>query len=61
MQSEINKASREFCRGRFNRTSKSLRGYIFQERVGCEQKQYNTSTHTAMIKADNANLMTLET
>ena len=38
---------------------RKVRGNIFQERVGCEQKSYYTYRHMAMIKAANANLMTL--
>ena len=28
-------------------THRKVRGYIFQERVGCEQKQYNASINMA--------------
>ena len=38
---------------------RKVRGYIFQERVGCERKQYNIYRNKADKSQYAANLMTL--
>ena len=59
MQGETYKASHSNIVEGASIAHRKVRGYIFQERVGCEQKPYHTYRHIAMIRADNANLMTL--
>ena len=51
MQSEILASHSNIVEGA-SITHRKVRGYIFQERVGCEQKRDNTYRHMVMRNAD---------